>query len=166
MSPEPKSCPEALSACLVSLRQVCDDELFPADLVCLASALPDSVAFIKTTNLDGENNLKIRRHAPLRRSFAPTTPHRTSVAPWRDERRCQPCWFDSLPLRFERNMCRLARLAVPLKLMAGGDMALIRTLNVKSLIFNAAVSTHWLTALDHSLALSSFEAEPNLGLML
>ena len=46
------------------MRQVSDDELFPADLVCLSSALEDNVAFIKTTNLDGENNLKIRRHAP------------------------------------------------------------------------------------------------------
>ena len=41
--------------------RVLDDELFPADLVCLHSALPDKVAFIKTTNLDGESNLKIRR---------------------------------------------------------------------------------------------------------
>ena len=45
--------------------RVADDELFPADLVCLASALPDKVAFIKTTNLDGESNLKIRRCAPV-----------------------------------------------------------------------------------------------------
>ena len=41
--------------------RVNDDELFPADLLCLASALPDNVCFIKTTNLDGESNLKIRR---------------------------------------------------------------------------------------------------------
>jgi magnesium-transporting ATPase (P-type) len=27
-----------------------DDELFPADLLCLYSALPDKVCFIKTTN--------------------------------------------------------------------------------------------------------------------
>ena len=41
--------------------RVLDNELFPADLVCLHSGLPDKVAFIKTTNLDGESNLKIRR---------------------------------------------------------------------------------------------------------
>lgn len=41
--------------------RVADDELFPADLLCLHSALPDGVCFIRTTNLDGETNLKIRR---------------------------------------------------------------------------------------------------------
>jgi len=38
-----------------------DNELIPADLLCLNVALPDGVCFIKTTNLDGESNLKIRR---------------------------------------------------------------------------------------------------------
>ena len=38
-----------------------DDENFPADLLCLYSALPDNVCFIRTTNLDGETNLKIRK---------------------------------------------------------------------------------------------------------
>ena len=38
-----------------------DDELFPADLMCLYSALAEKVCFIKTTNLDGETNLKIRK---------------------------------------------------------------------------------------------------------
>jgi magnesium-transporting ATPase (P-type) len=38
-----------------------DDENFPADLLCLRSALPDNVCFIRTTNLDGETNLKIRK---------------------------------------------------------------------------------------------------------
>jgi hypothetical protein len=38
-----------------------DGENFPADLLCLHSALPDNVCFIRTTNLDGETNLKIRR---------------------------------------------------------------------------------------------------------
>ena len=33
--------------------RVQDDELFPADLLCLHSALPDKACFIKTTNLDG-----------------------------------------------------------------------------------------------------------------
>jgi len=47
----------------VSVGQVLkvhDDELFPADLLCLHSSLPDGVCFIRTTNLDGETNLKIR----------------------------------------------------------------------------------------------------------
>ena len=43
-----------------------DDELFPSDLLCLYSALPDKVCFIKTTNLDGETNLKIRKPLDLR----------------------------------------------------------------------------------------------------
>ena len=40
---------------------VMDDENFPADLLCLRSDLPDNVCFIRTTNLDGETNLKIRK---------------------------------------------------------------------------------------------------------
>ena len=43
-----------------------DDENFPADLLCLYSALPDNVCFIKTTNLDGETNLKIRKPVDLK----------------------------------------------------------------------------------------------------
>ena len=42
------------------LLQVSDDEPCPADLVLLWSALPGRVAYIKTTNLDGESNLKLR----------------------------------------------------------------------------------------------------------
>lgn len=48
------------------ILRVDDDELFPADLLCLYSALPDHACFIKTTNLDGESNLKIRRPVDLR----------------------------------------------------------------------------------------------------
>ena len=33
--------------------QVRDEELFPADLMCLYSELPENVCYIKTTNLDG-----------------------------------------------------------------------------------------------------------------
>lgn len=43
-----------------------DDELFPADLLCLNTGLQDGVCFIKTTNLDGESNLKIRKSVDLR----------------------------------------------------------------------------------------------------
>ena len=38
-----------------------DEELFPADLMCLHSELPENVCYIKTTNLDGETNLKIKK---------------------------------------------------------------------------------------------------------
>lgn len=41
--------------------KVKDDELFPADLLCLRTGLEDKICFIKTTNLDGETNLKIRK---------------------------------------------------------------------------------------------------------
>lgn len=43
-----------------------DDENFPADLLCIYSDLPDNVCFIKTTNLDGETNLKIRKPVDLK----------------------------------------------------------------------------------------------------
>ena len=46
--------------------KVLDDELFPADLLCLKTGLPDNVCYIRTTNLDGESNLKIRRPIDLR----------------------------------------------------------------------------------------------------
>jgi magnesium-transporting ATPase (P-type) len=45
--------------------QVNDDDLLPADLLCLHTALPDNVCFIKTANLDGESNLKIKRPITL-----------------------------------------------------------------------------------------------------
>ena len=48
------------------ILKVEDEELFPADLMCLFSALEDQACFIKTTNLDGESNLKIRRPLDLR----------------------------------------------------------------------------------------------------
>ena len=37
--------------------RVQDDELFPADLLCLHSALEDKACFIKTTNLDGARSV-------------------------------------------------------------------------------------------------------------
>ena len=40
--------------------KVSDDQEFPADLLCMHTSLPEKVCFIKTTNLDGESNLKIR----------------------------------------------------------------------------------------------------------
>ena len=49
------------------LLVVRDEELFPADLLCLHSELPERVCFIKTTNLDGETNLKHRRPLDLKK---------------------------------------------------------------------------------------------------
>ena len=46
--------------------KVMDDELFPADLLCLKTGLPDNLCYIRTTNLDGESNLKIRKPVDLR----------------------------------------------------------------------------------------------------
>lgn len=46
--------------------KVHDDELFPADIVCLKAGLHDNVCFIRTSNLDGESNLKIRKPVDLR----------------------------------------------------------------------------------------------------
>ena len=43
-----------------------DEELFPADLMCLYSNLAENVCFIKTTNLDGETNLKIKKPVDLK----------------------------------------------------------------------------------------------------
>jgi len=56
-----------------------DEELFPADLLCLASALPDDVCFIRTTNLDGETNLKVRRWATFDYSCATCFHHTPSA---------------------------------------------------------------------------------------
>jgi P-type E1-E2 ATPase len=43
--------------------KVKDNELFPADLLCLHCELDERICFVKTTNLDGETNLKVKRCA-------------------------------------------------------------------------------------------------------
>ncbi len=45
--------------------RVQDDELFPADLLCLHSALPDKACFIKTTNLDGASQQTLHPNPTL-----------------------------------------------------------------------------------------------------
>lgn len=55
-----------------------DNELFPADLMCLYSSLEERVCFIKTTNLDGETNLKIKK--PLDLKGLSVSPCRLSYA--------------------------------------------------------------------------------------
>ena len=42
------------------LLKVSDGEQVPADMACLYSSQEGNVAFIQTTNLDGESNLKMR----------------------------------------------------------------------------------------------------------
>jgi P-type E1-E2 ATPase len=37
-----------------------EGEIFPADLILLNSSLPDGTAYIQTSSLDGEKNLKKR----------------------------------------------------------------------------------------------------------
>lgn len=56
------------------LLRVDDNELFPADLLCLKSNLTDGVCFIRTTNLDGETNLKVRRYHVNPESRMPSEP--------------------------------------------------------------------------------------------
>eukprot|EP00884_Botryococcus_braunii_P012316 jgi/Botrbrau1/21085/Bobra.0144s0083.1 len=58
------------------LLQVRDDEDIAADLVCIGCSHPDNVCFIKTTNLDGESNLKIRRPVDIREDI----PHNEAAA--------------------------------------------------------------------------------------
>lgn len=48
------------------LLKVMDNELIPADLVCLYSGVSEGVAFVRTTNLDGETNLKIKGAVDLK----------------------------------------------------------------------------------------------------
>ena len=43
------------------LVKVENKEAFPADLVLLASSEDQAMAYIETSNLDGETNLKVRR---------------------------------------------------------------------------------------------------------
>lgn len=41
--------------------KVSDGDLFPADLMCMHCDLPERICYVKTTNLDGETNLKVKR---------------------------------------------------------------------------------------------------------
>jgi P-type E1-E2 ATPase len=42
--------------------KVHDNDLVPADLLCLHCEMPERICYVKTTNLDGETNLKVRRY--------------------------------------------------------------------------------------------------------
>uniref|UniRef100_A0A915D5Y4 Phospholipid-transporting ATPase n=1 Tax=Ditylenchus dipsaci TaxID=166011 RepID=A0A915D5Y4_9BILA len=49
-----------------------DGHSFPADLVLLSSSEPEGMAYIETSNLDGETNLKIRQALPVSAEFTST----------------------------------------------------------------------------------------------
>jgi P-type E1-E2 ATPase len=56
----------------VQVGDVCyveSEEMFPADLILLASANEGSVAYIETASLDGEKNLKPRNAYPATSEF-------------------------------------------------------------------------------------------------
>lgn len=44
--------------------RILNNAFFPADLVLVSSSEPQAMAFIETSNLDGETNLKIRQAVP------------------------------------------------------------------------------------------------------
>lgn len=52
--------------------RIINNAFFPADMVLLASSEPQSMAFIETSNLDGETNLKIRQAVPETAGFLET----------------------------------------------------------------------------------------------
>eukprot|EP00210_Caulerpa_lentillifera_P001725 g1657.t1 len=53
--------------------KVKDDEMFPADLLCLQTGLKEKVCFMETSNLDGESNLKIRQPVDIGSTFVETS---------------------------------------------------------------------------------------------
>ncbi|VDK46448.1 unnamed protein product [Anisakis simplex] len=58
------------------ILRVQSDELFPADMVLLSSSEPNGMAYIETSNLDGETNLKIKQ--ALRGTSHLIDPHKLS----------------------------------------------------------------------------------------
>ncbi|KAJ1546222.1 hypothetical protein HK096_005370, partial [Nowakowskiella sp. JEL0078] len=63
----------------VQVGDICrieNSQFFPADIVLLSSSEPDALAYIETSNLDGETNLKIRQGLPETANML--TPHDVS----------------------------------------------------------------------------------------
>lgn len=52
--------------------KVFDNDLFPADLMCVHCELPERICYVKTTNLDGETNLKVKRSVAATTSRSPS----------------------------------------------------------------------------------------------
>ena len=55
-----------------------DGELFPADLLCLHCELSERICYVRTTNLDGETNLKVKKCA-RRFRLLPFPAHRIAL---------------------------------------------------------------------------------------
>ncbi|CAH4036167.1 unnamed protein product [Pieris brassicae] len=66
--------------------KVYNNQFFPADLVLLASSEPQSIAFIETSNLDGETNLKTRQAQPETARLQ----HDSELASFRATLQCEP----------------------------------------------------------------------------
>lgn len=49
--------------------KIMKNEVIPADIVLISSSEPAGVAYIETSNLDGETNLKIRQALPKTARF-------------------------------------------------------------------------------------------------
>lgn len=52
--------------------KIINNAFFPADMVLMSSSEPQAMAFIETSNLDGETNLKIRQAVPATASLLET----------------------------------------------------------------------------------------------
>lgn len=55
------------------LVKISEDEIFPADLVLVASSSPDGVCFVQTGSLDGEKSLKKKVIPKLMKEVIPQT---------------------------------------------------------------------------------------------
>lgn len=79
--------------------KVRDGDLFPADLMCMHCDLPERICYVKTTNLDGETNLKVKRCFP-----ASCTKNANLLCPtcsWQVVRYICRAFFQALPVVYK-----------------------------------------------------------------